>query len=344
MHQTNSKKKKAIKQSKSAQTDSINIAVTGNGYKANTLLTLLNDDPRYQKIISIDPYPPRGKLDRVKHFTFEFISNTADQDLARILEEENIDTLVHTALPITPPTKESFAHELISVGTMYVCNAASSVKLKKLILTSSTDLYGPFANNPNYLTEKHPIRAGRKSRFLKDKCDAEKQIIQFSKKNPDTTVTILRPCTIVGPTIKSFKTDYYNLPVIPTILGYDPLMQYIHEEDFKRGLLLTLEKNCPGIYNLVGQGVLPLSKVIQMTGRLSIPMSLIGLKFIVQSLWYFHLLPAPASYIDYLKYLCVASGDKAEKKLGFLAKYTSKEAFQSFVSAERLRRVHLVEG
>ncbi len=321
-----------------------NIAVTGGGFKAKQILQMLDQDHHFNKVISLDFKPSKVQLERTKFYKLDLTENLADIHLAEILKKENIDTLIHTAFPITPPRNLSLAHEIISVGSMYICNAAAAANIKKLMVTTTTDIYGAFADNPNYLTEEHPIRAFRLSSFLKDKCDAEKEFLRFSKKHPETIVTILRPCTIMGPHVDSFKTKYFNLPIIPTILGYDPLMQFIHEDDFIESVRLSLNKNCSGIYNIVGQGVLPLSKIIALSGKFTIPCSFIVLKALVQPLWYLDLLPAPASYINYLKYLCVAAGDKAEQELGFKAKYTTKDAFLSFVGAERLRSVHLVEA
>jgi len=320
------------------------VAVTGSGFKATNILQRLDRNRSIHKVISLYYKTPKLRLSRTKYIHLDLTEELADAKLAEILKKEKVDTLIHTAFPITPPRNLSFAHELISVGSMYVCNAASAAKVKKLILTSTTDVYGPFADNPNYLTEKHPARGFRKNSFIKDKSDAENGFLRFARKHPKTIVTILRPCTTMGPTVDSFKTAYYNLPVIPTVMGYDPLMQFVHEDDLFRAVESAVYEDWPGIYNIVGQGVLPLSKVIELTGKYRIPLSMIGLKAFVQTLWYLDILPAPASYIDFLKYICVATGDKAELEMGFVAKYTTKEAFLSFIGAERLRRVHLVEA
>ena len=81
--------------------------------------------------------------------------------------------LPHCAFPITPLRDQSKAHELQSIGTMYLLNACAEQNIQKFILASTTDVYGAHPTNPNYLTEKHVARGGFKSRFIRDKVDAE---------------------------------------------------------------------------------------------------------------------------------------------------------------------------
>lgn len=317
------------------------IAITGHGYKGQMLLRWLENDPRFSKLIFLDIQKPKMKLKKTKFIRFDLTETLADAQLAEILTKESIDTFIHTALPITPPRNMAWAHELLSVGSMYICNAASEAKVRKLILPSTADVYGAFPDNPNYITERHAARGGLKSKFLADKIDAERQFLQFQKKHPDRVVTILRPIHILGPTIHSYKTRYFSRPFVPTVLGFDPLVQFIHENDFFYGQRLAVEKDCPGIFNLASRGVIPLSKAIRLMGKIRLPLSLIGLKTLVQSLWYLDISPAPASHLEFLKYMCVLAIEKAEAEMGFVPRYSVKDALLDFVGAERLREVKL---
>ena len=93
----------------------------------------------------------------------------------------------------------------------------------------------------------------------------------------------------------------------------------------------------------MGDGVLPLSKVLQLSGKLAVPVPALLLYPIAQLMWYTDIFPAPASHLDFLKYLCVADGTKAKRDLDFTPAHNSKGALVSFIGAERLRRVHLLE-
>lgn len=337
-------KQKSIKHKKSRRSSTYPpIAVTGHGYKGMTLLRWLEDDPRFQHIIFLDIEKPKMRLKKTRFVRFDLTETLADAQLADILSKESIDTFIHTALPVTPPRNMAWAHELLSVGSMYICNAASAAKVRKLILPSTADVYGAFPDNPNYMTEEHAARGYRMSKFLADKIDAENQFLKFSRKHPERVVTILRPCTILGPTIRSYKTRYLSNIFVPTVLGYDPLVQFIHENDFFFAQRLVIEQDCPGIFNLASRGVIPLSKAIRLMGKIPLPLSLFGLKTLVQGLWYLDISPAPAAHLEFLKYMCVVAIEKAEREIGFVPRYSCKDPLLDFVQAERLREVNLAE-
>jgi UDP-glucose 4-epimerase len=337
------KKKKKKKNKNKNHSGFPPVALTGGGFKGVSLLKWLEHDSRFPHVIYLNNKRPDIVLKKTKFYRIDLTETLADAQIADILKKEHIDTLVHTAIPVTPPHNVARAHELISVGSMYICNAAAEAKVRKLVLSSTADVYGAFPNNPNYLTEDQPPRAGANSHFLADKIDAENAFIKFAKRQPDRVVTILRTSTLLGPTIKSFKTDYLSRPIVPTILGYDPMMQFVHEEDLLGAFKIATIEDHPGIFNIASKGVLPLSKVIRLMGKINFPMLLLGLKSLVQILWYLDISPAPANRIDYLKYLCCVSTDKAEKEMGFKPKYSCKEAILDFVGAERLRGVNLMQ-
>src|SRR3990167_796001 len=173
------------------------IAIIGtSGFKGKTLLQELEKDRRIKKLIAIDRRKPSFEIKKAKFYKLDLTETLADVRLSKILKKEKVDTVIHTAFPITPPRNQSLVHEIISVGTMYICNACADAKVRKLILASTTDVYGAFPDNPNFLTEDSPLRGGIKNRFLADKIDAERAALKLAKKRPEMTVTILRPCHI----------------------------------------------------------------------------------------------------------------------------------------------------
>lgn len=326
--------------------DKRTIVITGtSGFKGSRLLRALEDNPHYASVIAVDHKRPPVEIRKSRFIKLDLTETLADAQLAEILKRERCDTLVHCAFPITPPKNESFAHELISIGTMYVVNACAEARVRKVIVASTTDVYGAYPDNPNFLQEDlHPPKGDRQSRFLADKIDAERAVLKYAAKNPDRIATVLRFCTLLGPTIQSYKTRYLRRPIVATILGFDPLIQFIHEEDIAQAFLLALEKDAPGVFNIVGDGVLPLSRVIKICNKINIKLPQMGFKSLVQLMWYADLAPAPASHVNFLRYLCIADGSKAKRVLGFVPRFSTKEALLSFIGAERLREIHLIEA
>lgn len=321
-----------------------NILITGTGsFTGGALLKQLEDDPSFtQTIVAVDIERPRFPLRKTKFYKLSLTGRSADSELVAILKKEKIHTVVHGAFPITPPKNIEFAHELICIGTLFLLNACSAANVKRFVLLSTADVYGAFPDNPHFLTEEHLPRGSRLSQFLADKIDAEIQALAVGREHPDMTVIALRISTILGPTVETYKTRYLRRAVVPTILGYDPLMQFIHEDDVITACRLAMNATESGIYNIAAKGVLPLSKVIRICGKLNLPLVQTGLKTITQTLWYLNLSPAPASHLNFIKYQWLVEAEKAYRLLGFKPKFTTKEALLSFVGAERLREVHLL--
>ncbi|OGQ08162.1 MAG: hypothetical protein A3G32_08450 [Deltaproteobacteria bacterium RIFCSPLOWO2_12_FULL_40_28] len=321
------------------------VVITGtSSFKGSRLLRELENNPRIKNLVAIDKHKPQFSLKKARFYRLDLTETTADAQLTEILKKEKCSTLVHCALPITPPRDQAYSHELISVGTMYVLTACAAADVKKIILPTTTDVYGAFPTNPNFLQENlHKPKGDLLSKFLADCMDAENQALSFSKKYPDRIVTILRPCTILGPTVQSFKTRLLRRFFFTTMLGFDPLIQFIHEDDIMAAFHLAIFKDCPGIFNIVGDGVLPLSRVLAISGKFHIPLPQIGFKTLVQLLWYLDIAPAPSSHVNFLRYLCIADGSKAKKVMGFTPRFSTKDALLSFVGAERLREINLIE-
>lgn len=319
------------------------IALTGTaGFVGSSLLRELERDPRYQNIIALDYRKPPFETKKTKFYRIDLTETLADSKLLEIFQKENVETVIHTAFPVSPPHDMSWAHELVSVGTMYVLDACASRKIGKLIMASTTEVYGAHPTNPNFLSESHPLRGGFKSRFLRDRIEAENQTLKYASKHPETVVTILRPCTILGPHVRNYKTSFLQKPVIFTVMGYDPLFQAVHEDDVIRAFRSAIEEDHPGIFNIIGDGVLPLSKALRLAGKISVPVPSMILYPVVQSLWYANLFDAPGSRIDFLKYLLVADGEKAKRVMKFVPQYSTKETLLSFIGAQRLREAHLL--
>lgn len=314
-----------------------------NGFIGKNLLKYLETSPRHKRIIAIDSVKPPITLKKTKFCKLDLTETLADAHLAEILKNENCDTLIHAAMPISPLKNEALAHEIIAIGSYYVFNACEAAGVRKAILVSPTDVYGAFPDNPNYLTESMPARGNLQSKILADKVDAEKQALKYQKRHPERIVTILRHATILGPTIENFKTRYFKRRVITTMLGFDPLVQFVHESDVIAAAVMLVEEDRAGIFNLAGDGVMPLSRAIEITGAYHVRLTQIGFKAMVQLMWYADLSPAPAAFADFLRYLCVVDNSKI-KKAGFVPRYTGKEALMDFIGAQRIKRMELAEN
>lgn len=224
---------------------------------------------------------------------------------------------------------------------MRLLNAARQASVRKLVLWSQTLLYGAHPTNPNFLSERHPLRAPHGEPFFSDKIEAEAEANRFAQRTGNL-VTILRTAPVVGPTVKNYLSKYLARRLVPTMMGFDPLWQFLHEADAIAAFKVAIFRDVPGTFNIVGDGVLPLTTVIKLAGRVALPVPHPLFPPMVGALWLAQLSEAPPGFLDYLRYICVADGEKAAVEMGFRAAYTTREALIDYTSAQRLRDVRLL--
>jgi UDP-glucose 4-epimerase len=319
------------------------VAVTGGAsFLGRNLIGLLEEDDHVARIVSLDVERPSTAGTKTRVYDVDLTQPTAEERTAEILDAERVDTLVHLAFLASPTHATAWAHELESVGTMHVLNACRRTEVRKLILWSQTVLYGAHPTNPNFLSERHPLRCHREYRFFGDKIDAENEVTRFGKPGKGRVATILRTAPILGPTVRNYVTEYLSRRFVPTILGFDPLMQFVHEADAVAAFKLAVDQDVPGTFNVVADGVLPLSTVVKLAGRMALPLPRPFANPLVRALWVAHLSEAPPAFLDYLQYLCVADGERAEQVMGFSPLYTTREAVIDYANAQHLRDVKLL--
>ena len=75
----------------------------------------------------------------------------------------------------------------------------------------------------------------------------------------------------MGPGVDSPLTRYFTQPVLPTVFGFDPRLQFVHEDDAVEVLRRMATEDHPGTFNVAGDGVLLLSQCARRAGLLSLP-------------------------------------------------------------------------
>lgn len=319
------------------------VAITGAGsFLGQDLIGLLEEDPRVRRIAALDVTAPTTAKAKTRVYELDLSEPATEERVAEICQADEIDTLVHLAFLGSPTHASAWAHELESVGTMHVLNACRRARVQKLVMWSQTVLYGAQPTHPNFLSEQHALRARRDDPFFADKIEAEQDALRFGKPGKGRLVTILRTAPILGPSVDNYVTRYLGRRLVPTLLGFDPLWQFLHEADAALAFKLAVDRDVGGVFNIVGDGVLPLSTVVKLSGRVAVPLPGPLMRGVARALWLAHLSEAPPSFIDYLKYLCVADGAHAARVLGFKPLFSTRDAVLDFATAQHLRDVRLL--
>lgn len=300
-------------------------------YLGGELLRRLEEDSRYSRVLALDIRPPACAGNKIEFIKLDLTQPTVDSELATILQRHQVDTFVHGAFLSHPTHSSEWAHELEDVGTMHVLNACAGVEPRRFVLISTTLVYGAHPKNPNFLTEDAELRGHRDSRFVNDKVRAERQVQRYAVEHPNVEVCILRFAPILGPTVSNMYTRFFRRPVAPVMMGHDPLMQFVHEQDAAFALCKAVESHATGAFNIVGKGVLPYTTVLALLGRVPVPMPQLVARQVSKLLWATQLVGSPPSFLDFLLYLCVADGRRAKAELGFAPRLSIKRTILDFL-------------
>ncbi|MFZ5785900.1 MAG: NAD-dependent epimerase/dehydratase family protein [Acidobacteriota bacterium] len=308
------------------------IALTGvNTFLGRSLVALLERSPRWRRIVAIDLRNADTAGPKTRFYKVDLTQPAVDAQIAEVLHAEKVDTVVHGAFLGVPSHATAWAHELESAGTMHVVGACEEHRVRKLVLWSHTMLYGARAENPMYMGEDHPLRGHRTWSFIGDKLDAERQVADFAERLPATVVTVMRTAPVVGPIARNIVTDMLRWRTVPVVLGHDPLVQLVHELDVVAAFRLAIDEDHPGAFNVVAPGVLPLSSLIRLAGRLDVALPYALARGVLQVLFSSRVVRVSPDVLDYMRYPFVASGARAREVLGFRASYTTREALEDFV-------------
>ncbi len=312
------------------------VVVGAHTILGSLIIDSLEEDESIEQFFVIDLHAPSKKqYKKLQFIRVDLIAPGSDATLAEELKRIGANVIVHCALKNNPSLNWMYAHELEVIGTLNLVHAAKAANIRKFVLCSSTAVYGASAKHPNYLAESTPLAKNADAHFVKDKVEAEKQVSLLLEDAPQMVVTILRFCLILGPRSDNYFTELFRRPAVPTLLGYDPLMQFIHESDALHALRLAIFKDFKGSFNIVGRGVIPLSYALRQAGKWKLPLPSFVAAPAVQLLWNMQLMSVPGKLLDFFRYLWVADGEKAKNVMSFESKLTSKEAFLEFAKSDK---------
>lgn len=276
------------------------VLVTGVGrFPGARVATALAREPGVERVIGVDAGEPwvDERVDEPGGFpsTVEFVrADPGDARVARLVAEAGVDTVVHASVGSEPSGDSRSTRGNNVVSTLRLLAACQRSAVRRLVVRSTTAVYGSTSCDPALFVEEDtetnlPPRGGP----ARDAVDIEAHVRAFARHRPDVSVLVLRMANLVGPSVPSPLTRYLRPPVVPTVLGFDPRVQFLHEQDAVEVLrLAALGGGTPAAdlvdrpgsavsgfradqrhrtVNVAGTGVLFLSQAIRRAGRVPLP-------------------------------------------------------------------------
>ena len=288
-------------------------------------------DPELDKVVGIDLVPPRFQIEGVK-FVRADIRNPV---VGKVLAVEEVDTVVHLAVrPGSGRGGRSSMKETNVIGTMQLlaaCQRAAGVR--KLVLKSSTEVYGASPRDPAMFTEDMAPRRTPRSGYAKDTVEVEGYVRGLARRRPDILVTTLRMAPVLSPQLDSPLGRYLRMPAIPTVLGFDPRLQMIHDEDALAVLHRAVVNDIAGTFNVAGTGIVMLSQAVRRLGRPTIPVPQFGLSTVGQLIARTVRVDIPPDLVEFLTYGRGVDTTALVDTFGYRPKHSTAETLEEFAAA-----------
>jgi UDP-glucose 4-epimerase len=312
------------------------VLVTGLGtFWGGRVAQALEQNPEIDVIVGLDREPPQVELERTEYVR-------ADENysiLSRIVKATKVDTIIHTFLVVDSTMMRSRTmHEINVIGTMNLFAAAGAAgsTVRNVIVKSSTLVYGAGIKDPVWFSEETARTVPPKTAIERSLLEVEGYVHDFAEDNPHVCVSLLRFSNVLGTDIVTPMSRALELPMVPSIFGFDPRLQFVEEDDVVRSMLFVLENQIPGIYNVAGDGLIPWSEVASMAGKRLFPLPPYGTGLFAGALDALGVTELPLEMLDLLR-----NGrgvdNRRLKHAGFNYQFTSAGAVQSFVEGMRLR-------
>lgn len=319
------------------------VLVTGaSRFLSGYLVARLAQNPSIDRVIAVDVKTPSKDMLR-RMGRAEFIrADIRNPLIGKVISGNNVDTVVHAATISRPPKSGSRTamKDLNVLGAMQlfaVCQKAPSVR--KVVVRSSSAVYGASARDPIKFTEQMSARTPPKGAFARDTIEVEAFARGLGRRRPDIAISTLRLSPLVGPRLNGAMSRYFAPPIVPTIIGRDARLQLLHEEDALSALEHATVGGRAGTYNIAGDGVIMMSQAVRRAGRIEVPMPFFLFRTAGKGLMGTVMREFTQEQLDYYHFGCGLETSRMRTELGFEPRWTTLQAFDDFVKGAALRPV-----
>jgi UDP-glucose 4-epimerase len=278
------------------------------------------------EVIGIDRRPWYHPPDGVRIIQTDIRKRPAED----VFRTQRPDALIHMAT-VTHLTHRSQDRYRINLGgTRSVFDHCHTYGVKQAIFVGRHTYYGAAPDSPMYHTEADPPMAVQSFPELSDLVAADLYAGSALWRFPDVDTAVLRICYTLGPLKQGTLAAFLRGPKVPTILGFDPLFQFLHEQDAAEAIVAALSKGLRGVFNVSGPPPVPLSVMIQETGRSNVQLPEAVFRF---ALGRFGLPSLPPGALSHIKYPIVIDSSSFREATGWTPDFDEDATMRAFRDA-----------
>ena len=253
------------------------------------------------------------------------------------------EVVVHMATVTSLRVQGEERHRINLGGTRVVFEHCREYGVKHALFVGRHTFYGAAPDSALYHTEDEPPKELASFPELGDLVAADLYASTALWRYPELTTSVLRVCYSLGPSAQGTLATFLRGRRVPMVAGYDPLFQFLHEDDVASAITLTVEKRVRGVFNVAGPQPLPLSVIIRQAQRQPVPLPMVVLR---QLIGRFGLPRLPPGALYHLQYPIVVDARAFKEATGFTSRYDEVQTIESFLAANpppRARREELFD-
>lgn len=216
------------------------------------------------------------------------------------------------------------------LGTQKLLDLSHKYGISNVLVLSTYHVYGASPYNPALINETAPLKAAELTMDLVDSVELENLANIYLWRYPDLNITILRPCSIVGPGVKNTPSRLLSHNYSPMLMGFSPIMQFIHIDDMADAIALAHQKSKRGVYNVAPKDWISYQDALSHCNCTPVPIPSIPPILPKTVTRLLNLKMFPSYLVNYFKYPVVIDGGLFEETFGFKAKRPLKEIFRYY--------------
>src|SRR5919205_1742478 len=316
------------------------ILITGiASYLGTELARRLEQDPEVEYVVGLDTRKPRAALEKT-----EFIeADIRNPVIAKLIAPTEVDTIVHNQI-VRRPATEGYsprkAHDVNVIGSLQLlaaCEKADTVRA--IVIRGSAGIYGAEPGAPQFFKEDMSRLYPLRSRFQRDVGEIENLFETYRRRHPHVTCTMLRYQPTIGPTQDTQVSRYLSLPAVPTYLGFDPRLQFVHERDALEAFVAAVKNPVRGAVNVAAPGTIGLIRMIRMAGKAALPLASPAFPTVTGFARRAGLVDFSPDFRRLLRYGRAVDTRRLVEEIGFEPRYDAVEAVEDYVTHQGGRRL-----
>ncbi len=315
------------------------VLITGvSRFLGTRLAAQLSLSPAIDRLIGVDTVPPRDidvqgaapTLGRA-----EFVrADIGNPLIAKVITQAGVDIVVHAAPQARNRPAQAQPRDRQVTGTMQLlAGCQTSDTVSRVVLASTTAVYGASPRDPAVFTEASEPARSTSPGYAREAVEVEHLTRGFARRRPDIAVTILRLANLIGPTVDTALTRYLAMPVVPSALGFDPRLQLLHEDDAVAVLERAALADLPGVFNVAGEGMVPLSQAVRWARRMRVPVWSPAISLVGSLVRNTGVIDVSAEEARFLNYGRVVDTTKLRTQFGYAPLYTTQAALRSYLTS-----------